>query len=101
MVKEIIIDVETGELITREVPKEDLEIFEKNHKQMELDDFRLRRSIWLKAFDILKTNIAVGLETPLTTEEIKWYRDVLDLPEKIEWKKETPNIPSRVEKYNH
>ena len=64
--------------------------------------YRSWRSICLHGFDILKTNVAVGLISPLTAEEIQWYEDVLSFTSLI--KEETteddyPTIPTRIVAY--
>lgn len=45
--------------------------------------FREFRENKFKLFDILKTNIAVGLAMPLTDEEKQWYNDMLNFTENI------------------
>lgn len=67
-----------------------------------LESFREYRNQVFNKFDILKTNIAVGLEPPLTQVEIDWYNAMKDFPALIT--KDTtrnnyPIIPHRISMY--
>ncbi len=67
-----------------------------DEKVSKLSTFREDRASWLRKFDLLKSNVGVGIEQPLTQEELTWYRDILDYPETL---KEGITIPERVAKY--
>lgn len=65
-----------------------------------LNLFRNFRKRKFKAWDLLKSNVGVGLEEPLTQEEIDWYGSMLAFPSTIT--KDTtmddyPTTPARVE----
>lgn len=55
-----------------------------------------------KKWDILKSNVAVGLVSALTDEEIDWYQSMLSFPDSISLsttEDDYPTTPARVEAY--
>ncbi|MCP4393441.1 MAG: hypothetical protein GY804_04120 [Alphaproteobacteria bacterium] len=61
--------------------------------------FRQYRKQWFAAFDILKSNISVGLENPLTKCEVSWYRDVLSFTDNVKVGDPFPEVPGRVTRH--
>lgn len=77
-------------------------IYREEIKQQNTVSFRIFRENQFKAFDILKMNSLIGIDTQITAEELSWYSAMKDFPTLIkEQTKETdyPITPARVARY--
>jgi len=102
--QKMIYDCETGKTTYEDFTKEELELNDEIQIEARQEAYRDIRSGWLKAFDILKINVAVKIEKALTKKELKWYKDVLDFTKRVKLgivEGDLPKIPERVKKYNH